>query len=93
MRGMLDLTRPVPANEPREPAIARPARRLPLFSLGGVLSAACSTRLSCTPWIVAATGLLTFALWDPVMRGGQPDFILMGLAGYELVIGLTEERR
>jgi hypothetical protein len=90
---MLDLTGPVPETRPGEQARARRGRSLPLFSLGGVLSAACSTRLSCTPWIVAATGLLAFAVWDPITRGGQPDFILMGLAGYELVIGLTEERR
>ena len=29
--------------------------------------------------------------WDPLIRGAQADFILIGLAGYEMVIGLTEE--
>ena len=43
------------------------------------------------PWAVASVVLLVGACWDPLVRGAQADFILVGLAGYEMVIGLTEE--
>jgi hypothetical protein len=43
------------------------------------------------PWGLAAVLLVLLALWDAIGRGGSPDFILIGLAGYELVMGLTED--
>ena len=43
------------------------------------------------PWAIAAGALIVLGCWDPLFRGTQADCILIGLAGYEMVIGLTEE--
>ncbi len=43
------------------------------------------------PWAVSAALLSLAAFWDLLDRGAGIDFIVLGLAGYELVIGLTEE--
>lgn len=62
------------------------------FSVGGVLARWWPSRSpGVTPWLCASTLLMSGALWDWVRTGGDVDFILMGLAAYELVIGLTEE--
>jgi hypothetical protein len=45
------------------------------------------------PWGFAAALLTAAAIWDKAARGGSIDFVLIGLAGYELVMGLTEERQ
>ena len=71
----------------------QPRLRLEFFSLGGVLAILWSPGTQELPWIVASATLLLLSFWD-VFRGvGRVDFILMGLAAYELVIGLTEEQR
>ena len=41
--------------------------------------------------IVASASLLLLSCWDLFDGAGRMDFIVMGLAGYELVIGFTEE--
>jgi hypothetical protein len=73
----------------------RNSRTVPgeLFSLGGLLSLGIRPRFVSAPWIASALVLAALGLWDTAMRGAPPDFILLGLAGYELVIGLTEEER
>ncbi len=62
-----------------------------LFSVGGLLARWWRTEPAWLPWAAAAVVLLVAACWDPLVRGAQADFILIGLAGYEMVIGLTEE--
>jgi hypothetical protein len=62
------------------------------FSIGGLLARCWCTRSPITPWICASSILTSGALWDAVRTGGPIDFIMLGLAGYELVVGLTEER-
>jgi hypothetical protein len=64
---------------------------LEFFSLGGVLATWWSPRSLVLPWVVAAGVLLLLSCWDVFGGAGRADFILIGLAGYELVIGLTEE--
>jgi len=64
---------------------------LEFFSLGGVLATWWSPRNQVMPWIVAAIMLLLLSCWDVFGGAGRADFILIGLAGYELLIGLTEE--
>jgi hypothetical protein len=67
--------------------------RFHLFSIGGTL-VTCWPGLPCWIASVMAAGALTaLALCDKLLRGGPIDFILLGLAGYELVLGLTEENR
>jgi len=44
-----------------------------------------------TPFVCASSVLMSGAIWDRLRTGGPIDFVLLGLAGYELVIGLTEE--
>ena len=49
-------------------------------------------RLHMLPWIVAALMLIAVGSWDLTTRLGRVDFVLMAsIAGYELLIGLTEE--
>ena len=62
-----------------------------LFSIGGLLARWWKTEPLWLPWAVASVVLLVGACWDPLVRGAQADFILVGLAGYEMMIGLTEE--
>jgi hypothetical protein len=61
------------------------------FSMGGLLARCWRTKSPITPWICASSVLASGAVWDAVRTGGPIDFIMLGLAGYELVIGLTEE--
>jgi hypothetical protein len=63
------------------------------FSLGGLIARAWRTRSPMTPWVCASSVLTAGAIWDRMRTGGPIDFVLLGLAGYELVIGLTEEPR
>lgn len=60
-----------------------------LFSIGGLIRRWRGWRPGPAPWICAALGLSLAAVWDLLRQGGPVDFILLGLAGYELVIGLT----
>ena len=64
-----------------------------LFSIGGTVSRFCSVGPAWAPGAFAALILSVGAFWDPLVRSGRVDFILLGLAGYELVLALTEEER
>ena len=67
-------------------------RHLEFFSLGGVLALVWKPRSPSLPWIVAALALLAVGSWDLSTRLGRVDFVLMAsIAGYELIMGLTEE--
>jgi len=80
------------SEHPLSPEAALPretSARGEFFSLGGVLAPYATTKLALAPWAFAAALLTTLALWDPVARGGEADAILLGLAAYELLIGLT----
>jgi hypothetical protein len=69
--------------------------RLPkgeFFSLGSVLAACVRTRTPLAPWTLSAAILVALASWDPLVRGGRFDMILLGLAAYELLIALTQPR-
>jgi hypothetical protein len=63
---------------------------LEFFSLGGLLRSFWRTRPELLPYIVAASILSLLSCWDLFRGAGRADFILLGLAGYELVLGLTE---
>jgi len=69
----------------------RPPSTVEYFSLGGLIALWWRPRTRLVPWIVAAALLAGLGCWDLLARSGAVDFILVGLAGYELVIGLTDE--
>jgi hypothetical protein len=71
-------------------AVRRPFRGS-LFSLGGVVAWYSRVDRSSVPWLISAVFLALLALSDVVVRGGRIDFVLAGLAAYELLIGLTED--
>ena len=66
---------------------------LEYFSLGGVLATYWKPRQLLLPWAVSSSGLCVLSFWDVVTRSGKIDFILLGLAAYELALGLTEEEK
>ena len=61
------------------------------FSLGGLLAPFATTRLALAPWAFSAAFLTALAFSDPLLNGGEVDAILVGLAAYELLIGLTRD--
>jgi len=61
-----------------------------LFSLGWMLSKTWRAPFQMAPWLASAFVLSVLGCWDLFRGFGRADFILLGLAGYELVIGLTE---
>lgn len=66
--------------------------RFEFFSLGGVFGFIWHSRTQLFPGIVAASILALLSCWDLFRGAGRVDFILLGLAGYELVLGLTEQQ-
>jgi hypothetical protein len=71
--------------------IAVATRRPPaFFSLGAIVRLCWRPEPLWAPWVCSASALTVLAMWDVVARAGRPDFILLGLAGYELILGLTE---
>lgn len=69
----------------------RPHSKVEYFSLGGLLALWWQPRTLLLPWLVVAVTLAGLGCWDLLARGGSVDFILVGLAGYELVMGLTDD--
>lgn len=67
-------------------------RELEFFSLGGLIGLAWKPRRRIFPWIGSALLLLAVGCWSLTTAAGRVDFLLMAsLAGYELIIGLTQE--
>jgi hypothetical protein len=65
--------------------------RLEFFSLGGILGVFWKPHTTLMPWLLASFGLGLLSCWDLFRGRGGVDLIVMGLAAYELAIGLTEE--
>lgn len=61
------------------------------FSLGTVLAVTMGRSGGVMPWVATAGTLALLACADFVSHGGNIDFIMLGLACYELLIGLTED--
>ena len=60
------------------------------FSLGSLV-ASIAGLAGVAPWILTACVLSLLGVWDFFARGGDVDAILLGLAAYELLIGLTRD--
>ena len=78
---------------PSDSAARGGRRRGEFFSLGGLLAPYATTRLVLAPWAFSAALLMALAFWDPLARGAEPDAVLIGLACYELLIGLTTDHK
>jgi len=68
----------------------RAPTRLEFFSLGGVLAFFWHSRPTLVPYVLAASTLSILSCWDLFRGVGHADFIMLGLAAYELTLGLTE---
>ena len=62
-----------------------------IFSLGALLARAWKPAHALLPWALTSALLTTAAMWDFWARGGSIDYTVLGLAAYELMIGLMEE--
>jgi hypothetical protein len=62
-----------------------------IFSLGGVISRLWKPGLVLLPWAFSSAMLTVAAMWDYWARGAAIDYLVLGLAAYELMIGLMEE--
>jgi hypothetical protein len=63
------------------------------FSLGGLLSRWWQPTYILLPWAFTSAMLTVAAMWDFWSRGGAIDYTILGLAAYELMLGLLEEQR
>lgn len=77
------------AERPQPPAIRR--RQGTLFSLGKLINGRWAVARPMAPWVLSASALAVLGSWDFLVGGGRVDAVVMGLAAYELLIGLTEE--
>ena len=62
-----------------------------IFSLGGVISCVWKPGLVLLPWAFCSAMLTVAAMWDYWSRGANIDYVVLGLAAYELMIGLLAE--
>jgi hypothetical protein len=62
-----------------------------IFSLGHVLARWWQPAYPLLPWAFTSAMLTLGAMWDFWSRRGPIDYTLLGLAAYELMIGLLEE--
>ena len=62
------------------------------FSLGGFLARFWHPAYPLLPWAFTSAMLTVIAMWDHWSRGGPIDYTVLGLAAYELMLGLMEER-
>jgi hypothetical protein len=63
-----------------------------VFSLGAVLARYWHPAYPLLPWALTSAMLTVAAMWDYWSRGGSIDYVVLGLAAYELMLGLMEER-
>jgi hypothetical protein len=67
------------------------AERHGFFTLGGTLARWWRPAYSLLPWAFTSALLTVAAMWDHWSRGGPIDYAVLGLAAYELMMGLLEE--
>jgi len=72
---------------------ALPHRSDGVFSLGAVLARYWHPAYALLPWALTSAMLTVAAMWDYWSRGGSIDYVVLGLAAYELMLGLLEEQR
>ena len=61
------------------------------FTLGGALARAWRPAYPLLPWALTSALLMTAGMWDFWSHHGPIEWIVVGLAAYELMLGLLEE--
>lgn len=61
------------------------------FTLGGALALVWRPAYRLLPWALTSALLMTVGMWDFWSHRGPVDWIVVGLAAYELMLGLLEE--
>lgn len=61
-----------------------------IFSIGGQIARVWKPTPTLLPWALSSALLVVAALWDFWSVGARPDLVVMGLAAYEMMIGLLE---
>ena len=66
-----------------------------MFTLGGFLATAWHPSQPLLPWALTSALLTTAAMWGHWTTGRPVDWVVLGLAAYELMMGLldVDERR
>jgi hypothetical protein len=67
-----------------------PRQRVALFSLGRLIERCWPGKPRWLSWVASSSLLTIAACADPMRRGGYVDFVMIGLALYELLIGVLE---
>ena len=62
-----------------------------IFSLGALVERAWKPAYRLLPWALTSALLTTAAMWDFWSRGGPIEYTVLGLAAYELMMGLMED--
>ena len=62
-----------------------------IFSLGALLARAWQPSYPLLPWALTGALLTTAAMWDFWSRGGAIEYTVLGLAAYQLMMGLMED--
>ncbi len=58
---------------------------------GALLARTWKPTYTLLPWALTSAMLTTAAMWDFWTRGGPIDYTVLGLAAYELMMGLMED--
>lgn len=61
-----------------------------LFTLGGLLATAWRPSQPLLPWALTSALLTVAAMWGHWTTGGQVEWVVLGLAAYELMMGLLD---
>lgn len=61
------------------------------FTLGASLARVWHPAYPLLPWALTSALLMTAGMWDFWSRGGPIEWVVVGLAAYELMLGLLEE--
>ena len=61
------------------------------FTLGGALAQVWRPAYPLLPWALTSALLMVAGMWDFWSRRGPIEWIVVGLAAYELMLGLMED--
>jgi hypothetical protein len=61
-----------------------------MFSIGGAIARLWRPAYPLLPWALSSALMTVAGLWDYWTRDLSPDLIVLGLAAYELMVGLRE---